>query len=154
MEKKLAEAGKFTRVLDGDVVRDGLNRDLGFSEEDRFENIRRIAEVNRLFNQCGIITINAFVSPAISIRKMAKSLVGAELFIEIYVYASVAACAHRDPKGLYKRAYAGEIRNFTGVDAPYEPPVNPDLVVNTELTTEEEAIDMVFRFIEGVVRSV
>jgi adenylylsulfate kinase len=103
--------------------------------------------VNKLFNQSGIITINAFISPTFKIRNLAREIIGREHFIEVFVHASLQACIDRDPKGLYKKAMAGEIRDFTGMDAPYEAPVHPDLMIDTEQTTEEEAIDRAFRFV-------
>ena len=147
LERQLAVSGYFTRVLDGDVIRKGINSDLGFTTEQRYENIRRIAEVNRLFNQTGIITINAFISPTLKIRTLARQIIGKDRFIEVYVNASLQVCIGRDPKGLYKRALAGEIRDFTGMDAPYEAPENPDLVIDTEKLTEEEAVAMVFQYV-------
>ena len=152
LEKKLAEAGNIARVLDGDILRDGINKDLGFSETDRYENIRRIAEINKLFNQCGIITINAFISPTHAIRELARQIIGEGSFIEIYVDASLEECVRRDPKGLYRKALAGELKDFTGVDAPYQPPLNPDIIIDTEKTTEEESIENAFKFIEGRVK--
>jgi len=152
LERRLAETGMFTRVLDGDIIREGINNDLGFSEGDRCENIRRIAEVNRLFNQCGIITINAFISPTHAIRGMARRIIGEKYFIEIYVDASLRECIRRDPKGLYRKAFAGEIKDFTGVDAVYEPPLHPDIIIDTEKTTEEQSVDIAFRFIKDRVR--
>lgn len=147
LEQRLAASGYFTRVLDGDVIRKGISSGLGFSNEHRYENIRRIAEVNKLFNQTGIITINAFISPTVVIRDLARNIIGKDFFIEIFVNASLKACMSRDPKGLYKKALAGEIRDFTGMDAPYEVPLSPDLVIDTEHTSEEEAIDRAFRFV-------
>ena len=142
LERKLAGRGYFTRVLDGDVIRKGINSNLGYSDEDRHENIRRIAEVNKLFIQSGIITINAFISPTQKIRDLARKIIGDPYFIEIFVDASLEVCIRRDPKGLYKKAMAGEIKDFTGIDAPYEAPLHPDLVIDTENTTEEQAIDI------------
>ncbi|MBN1158091.1 MAG: adenylyl-sulfate kinase [Bacteroidales bacterium] len=147
LERKLAANGYFTRVFDGDIIRHGINSDLGYSEADRYENIRRIAEVNALFIQSGIITINAFISPTNKIRELARKIIGRENFIEVFVNASLEVCIRRDPKGLFKRAMAGEIPDFTGIDAPYEAPLNPDLVIDTEHTTEEEAIELAVGFV-------
>lgn len=147
LERTLAQEGYFTCVLDGDAIRKGISSDLGYSNDQRHENIRRIAEVNKLFILTGIITINAFISPTREIRDLARRIIGEEYFIEIFVNASLQECMKRDPKGLYKKAIAGEIKDFTGMDAPYESPLNPDLVVNTEQTTELQAIDLTFRFI-------
>ncbi len=141
LEKKLAEAGYLTQVLDGDNIRTGINKNLGFTDEDRTENIRRIAEVNKLFLNCGIITINAFVSPTNDIRHMAREIVGTEDFIEIFVDASFNTCAQRDPKGLYKKAMAGEIKNFTGLDAPFDVPDDAELTINTDKLSIEEGIE-------------
>ena len=152
LERLLASKGYFTRVLDGDVIRKGINSDLGFSTAQRYENIRRISEVNKLFNQTGIITINAFISPTHVIRDLARTIIGRDSFIEVFVDASLQACISRDPKGLYKKALAGEIKDFTGMDAPYEVPLHPDLAINTEQTTEEEAIDMAYQFVLGRVK--
>jgi adenylylsulfate kinase len=140
LERKLAEKGFLTQVLDGDNVRTGINNNLGFTEEDRTENIRRIAEVNKLFLNCGIITINAFVSPTNDIRHMAREIIGSSDFIEIFVDASFDTCAKRDPKGLYKKAMAGEIKNFTGLDAPFDKPDNADLTIHTDQLSIDEGI--------------
>jgi len=113
LEKALAEKGYFTQVLDGDNIRSGINNNLGFTDEDRTENIRRISEINKLFLNCGIITINAFISPTNDIRHMAKEIIGKDDFIEVFVDAPVEVCINRDPKGLYKKALSGEIKNFT-----------------------------------------
>lgn len=140
LERKLAEKGYLTQVLDGDNVRTGINNNLGFTEEDRTENIRRIAEVNKLFLNCGIITINAFVSPTNEIRRMARDIIGSTDFIEIFVNASFDTCAKRDPKGLYKKALSGEIKNFTGLDAPFDQPEDADLTIHTDQLSIEEGI--------------
>jgi len=135
----LTKQGFLVQLLDGDVIRNGLNSDLGFSEVDRFENIRRIAEVSRLFLDSGIICINSFISPTTKIRTMAKGIIGADNYIEVYVNASLSVCEKRDIKGLYKKARLGEIKNFTGIDAPFEPPENPDIEVNTDKLSINEA---------------
>ena len=147
LEKLMASNGYFTRVLDGDIIRTGINKDLGYSPEERYENIRRIAEVNKIFIQTGIITINAFISPTHEIRELAKRIIGEQYFTEIYVDATLEECIRRDPKGLYKKAIEGKIKDFTGLDAPYEVPLHPDLVINTEQLTEEQAVDFAFRFL-------
>ncbi len=147
LEKALAERGFFTQVLDGDNIRSGINKNLGFSEEDRKENIRRIAEVNKLFLNCGIITLNAFVSPTNDIRQMAREIVGEDDYIEVFVDAKFSTCAQRDPKGLYKKAIAGEIKNFTGLDAPFDRPINADITIDTDKLTIDEGIDMALEFI-------
>jgi adenylylsulfate kinase len=147
LEKLMASKGYFTRVLDGDIIRTGINNDLGYSTEERYENIRRIAEVNKLFIQTGIITINAFISPTYEIRELAKKIIGEHYFIEVFVDASLEECIKRDPKGLYKKALEGKIKDFTGLDAPYDVPIHPDLVINTGQLTEEQAVDFAFRFL-------
>ncbi len=135
----LTEQSFLVRLLDGDVIRNGLNSDLGFSEVDRFENIRRIAEVSRLFLDCGIICINSFISPTTKIRAMAKRIIGADNYIEVYVNAPLRVCEKRDIKGFYKKARLGEIKNFTGIDAPFEPPENPDIEVKTDKLSINDA---------------
>ena len=130
LEKKLHALGKHTFLLDGDNVRHGLNRDLGFTEGDRVENIRRVAEVAKLFVEAGLITIVAFISPFRAEREMARELVALDEFIEIFVDTPLEACEQRDPKGLYKKARRGELQNFTGLDSPYEPPTNPELILD------------------------
>ena len=147
LEKALAERGYFTQVLDGDNIRSGINKNLGFTDEDRTENIRRIAEINKLFVNCGIITLNAFVSPTNDIRHMAKEIVGSDDFIEIFVDAKFDTCANRDPKGLYKKAIAGEIKNFTGLDAPFDRPDDADITINTDKLTIEEGIQKALDYV-------
>lgn len=147
LEKRLHEKGFFTMVLDGDNVRTGINNNLGFSEDDRRENIRRIAEVSKLFLNCGIITINCFISPVSELREMAKKIIGADDFIEVYVNAPLEVCEERDVKGLYKKARQGEIRDFTGIQSPFEAPVNPDLEINTDRLDIEQSVNKVLDFI-------
>jgi bifunctional enzyme CysN/CysC len=131
VEKRLHALGHHTMILDGDNVRHGLNRDLGFSEADRVENIRRIAEVSRLFVEAGLIVIVSFISPYRAERMLARDRVGNDEFLEIFVDTPVEECRRRDPKGLYQKADAGQIRNFTGVDAPYEEPLDPEIRLRT-----------------------
>lgn len=147
LEQKLRDKGFLTQVLDGDNVRTGINNNLGFSREDRTENIRRIAEVSKLFLNCGIITINCFVSPTIEIRENAKKIIGDENFIEVFVNTPIEICEQRDVKGLYKKARAGEIKDFTGIDAPFEAPESPHVDVKTANLTIEEAANQVFEYI-------
>jgi adenylylsulfate kinase len=147
LECALYEKGFLTMVLDGDNVRTGINSNLGFAESDRLENIRRVAEVSKLFLQAGVITINSFVSPTRDIRDLAREIIGQEDFYEVYINASFELCEERDVKGLYKKARAGEIRNFTGLDAPFEAPENPALVVNTADHTPEMSVQQVLDFI-------
>lgn len=147
LERYLHELGFLTQMLDGDNVRAGINNNLGFSEEERTENVRRIAEVSKLFINCGVITLNCFVSPTIKMRELAKSIIGDENFIEIYVNASLNDCEKRDVKGLYAKARAGEIKNFTGIDAPFEAPVDPSLEINTSDLTIDASIQKVIDYI-------
>lgn len=140
LEKKLFERGILTQVLDGDNVRTGINNNLGFSEEDRVENIRRIAEVSKLFLNCGIVCINCFVSPTIEIRAKAKKIIGND-FMEVFINTPIEECEKRDVKGLYKKARAGEIKDFTGINAPFEAPTNPDIEIKTVGKTIDESVD-------------
>jgi adenylylsulfate kinase len=140
LEKALQKRGFLTQILDGDNIRTGINKNLGFSEEDRTENIRRIAEVSKLFVNCGIITINCFVSPTLAIREQAKEIIGDADFREIYVNASYEECEKRDVKGLYKKARNGEIKNFTGLDSPFEAPENAFLEIKTADMSIEESV--------------
>jgi len=133
VERDLHEQGYLTKLLDGDNVRTGLCKDLGFTEEDRRENIRRIAEAAKLFLEGGIICLCSFVSPMRAIRDMAREIIGSEDFLEVYVNASLETCEDRDVKGLYKKARAGQIPNFTGIDAPYEAPINPFYELRTDI---------------------
>lgn len=146
LERKLHAIGILCKVLDGDNVRTGLNGNLGFSEQDRLENIRRVAEVNKLFLDTGIVTINCFVSPTRDIRELAKHIIGDDDFYEVYVNASFDECANRDVKGLYKKALAGEIRNFTGLDAPFEVPESPALEIDTHSLDIEASVERLFEF--------
>lgn len=147
LEQKLFQEGFFAQVLDGDNIRDGINQNLGFSSEDRSENIRRIAEVAKLYLHSGIITINSFISPTIAIRKMAAEIVGQDSFIEIYVNAPIEVCERRDVKGLYAKARKGLIKDFTGIDAPYEPPLQPELEVCTDQMDIYQATELIFEFL-------
>jgi adenylylsulfate kinase len=147
LEKRLHEQGHLVMILDGDNVRTGINANLGFSETDRIENIRRVSEVSKLFVQCGVITINSFVSPTRDIRELAKNIIGADDFYEVYINASFEECAKRDVKGLYKKALAGEIKNFTGLDAPFEAPEHPALEIKTAEQSIEESIETIYQFL-------
>lgn len=151
LERKLHEKRFLTQLLDGDNVRSGINNNLGFSEADRLENIRRIAEVSKLFLNCGIITINAFVSPTNDVRIKAKEIIGEKDFIEIFVNCPLEVCEQRDVKGLYAKARKGEIKEFTGITAPFEAPAAPDLEIKTNELTVEEATEKVFSFILPLV---
>lgn len=147
VEKELFKRSKVSYRLDGDNLRFGLNKDLGFKAEDRKENIRRIGEVAALFADAGLITLASFISPYKAGRKAVREIIGAENFKEIYVKASVKTCIERDPKGLYAKAQKGKIENFTGISAPYQKPVNPDLVVDTEKLSLTEAVELVLKLI-------
>jgi adenylylsulfate kinase len=147
LEQKLKAKGFLTQILDGDNVRTGINNNLGFSDEDRVENIRRIAEVSKLFLNCGVITINCFVSPTIAIRKQAKDIIGADDFIEVFINTPFEVCEQRDVKGLYKKARAGEIIDFTGIDAPFEAPTNPAVDVKTADVSIEDSANQILEYI-------
>jgi bifunctional enzyme CysN/CysC len=144
LEKRLHAIGKRTYLLDGDNVRHGLNKDLGFAAEDRVENIRRVAEVAKLMVDAGVIVITAFISPFRAERTMARELMEEEEFIEVFVDTPLDVAEQRDPKGLYKKARRGELKNFTGIDSPYEPPFNPEICVDTTKMSPEAAVEMIF----------
>ena len=148
IEAVLHQKGYKTYLLDGDNVRLGLNNDLGFSSKDRTENIRRIAEVARLFNEAGIIVLSAFISPLESDRNQARELIGVENFIEIFVHCPLHVCEKRDVKGLYAKARKGLIPNFTGIDAPFENPKQPDLTISTEAEAPAASLKKLLDFIE------
>ncbi|MCS6916164.1 MAG: adenylyl-sulfate kinase [Chitinophagales bacterium] len=148
VEEKLFEMGMHTYILDGDNIRMGLNKGLGFSEEDRKENIRRIGEVAKLFVDAGVIVSTAFISPFRSDRDMVRNLVKPGEFIEIYVNTPLDVCEQRDPKGLYKKARAGEIKQFTGIDSPYEAPEHPELEIKTAGRSVEECAAEVLRWLQ------
>lgn len=148
-EKRLIAEGKLAYRLDGDNIRHGLNGDLGFSVEDRNENIRRIAEVSNLFADAGIITLVTFIAPIREMRDFARKKAGNGNFAEVYVKASVDVCAKRDPKGLYKKAIAGEITNFTGISSPYEEPLKPELVLDTEILSVSACAEKVIEYINA-----
>jgi len=149
VEHKLHEMGKQTFVLDGDNVRHGLNKNLGFSAEDRAENIRRIGEVAKLFCDAGLIALTAFISPYRADRDKARELLESGEFVEIYVNASLETCEARDPKGLYQKARAGEIKGFTGIDDPYEPPEKPEIVLDANEKSIDELADEVVNYLES-----
>lgn len=141
LERELHKRGLLCRILDGDNIRSGINNNLGFSPEDRVENIRRIAEVSKLFVDTGVITIAAFISPNNELRELASSIIGKENFLEIYVSTPIEECERRDVKGLYAKARKGEIKEFTGVSAPFEAPANPALILDTSLLSLEESVN-------------
>ena len=148
LEKNLAKNGFLTQILDGDNIRTGINNNLGFSEEDRMENIRRIAEVAKLFLNCGIITLCCFVSPTKAMRKHAKDIIGVNDFIEVFVNTSLEICEQRDVKGLYAKARRGEIKDFTGIHMPFEPPVMPNAEVKTEKMSVGECVKKILKLIK------
>ncbi len=151
LEKKLFELNYFCQILDGDNVRSGINKNLQFTDEDRMENIRRIAEVSKLFMNCGIILICAFISPTHKMRQMAREIIGEEDFLEVFINTPLEVCEQRDPKGLYKKARAGEIKNFTGVSAPFEVPEKPFLKVdNTNPDMEETVRQMLLKILPEI----
>lgn len=149
VEKELFTRGHHTYRLDGDNIRHGLNANLGFSQEDRTENIRRIGEVAKLMVDAGIITLTAFISPYREDRELVRELVEENEWIEIYVKASLDVCESRDVKGLYKKARAGEIKNFTGIDSPYEEPVNPDITIEVDQATVDESVQIVIQYLQN-----
>lgn len=142
LERELHRRGLLCRILDGDNIRSGINNNLGFTETDRVENIRRIAEVSKLFIDTGIITIAAFISPSNDLRKMAAEIIGRENFLEVFVNTPLEVCEQRDVKGLYAKARRGEIKNFTGISAPFEAPSHPDLTLDTSKLTLEESVNL------------
>jgi adenylylsulfate kinase len=148
VEEQLFEKGHLSYVLDGDNIRHGLNKNLGFSPEDREENIRRIGEVSKLFTDAGVIAMTAFISPYRDDRDKARELVEEGRFIEVFVKVPLDVAESRDPKGLYKKARAGEIKEFTGIDAPYEEPLNPELVIDTSKYSLEESSNMVLDYLK------
>ena len=147
VEIELHKKGLSTYILDGDNVRKGINKDLSFSPQDRSENIRRIAEISSLMLDAGVITLAAFVSPYKKDREVVKQIVGPDKFIEIYVNTSLEACESRDVKGLYKKARAGEIKNMTGISAPYQAPTHPDLEIITDGQTIQESVAVIMQFL-------
>ncbi|KAB2859793.1 MAG: adenylyl-sulfate kinase [Flavobacteriales bacterium] len=153
LEKALNSQGILTQVLDGDNIRAGINNNLGFSDEDRKENIRRIAEVSKLFLNCGVVTINCFVSPTNEIRQQAKEIIGAEDFLEVFINTPLEICEQRDVKGLYKKARAGEIKDFTGINAPFEAPTHPFLAIKTEGKTVEQSVKEILNKVLPLIKT-
>ncbi|WP_269542865.1 adenylyl-sulfate kinase [Cerasicoccus fimbriatus] len=147
LERELFQRGLFAQVLDGDNIRSGLNKDLGFSDEDRLENIRRIGEVAKLFKDAGVITITSFICPKEELRQLAKEIVGDEDFSDIYVKASYERCQERDPKGLYKKVQAGQVKQFTGKDSGFEEPAAPALIIDTENETIEQSVQRLLDYV-------
>lgn len=149
IEHALVQRGHLAYVLDGDNIRHGLNKNLGFSAEDREENIRRIGEVGKLFVDTGIITLTAFISPYRADRDKARALLKPGEFVEVFMDAPIEVCETRDPKGLYKKARAGEIKGFTGIDDPYEAPLKPELVIKTATVSPQDASATIIQYLEG-----
>ena len=147
VERELHRRGILCRILDGDNIRTGINSNLGFSAEDRRENIRRIAEIGKLFVETGIVTIACFVSPTIELRQIARDIIGAKDFCEVYIATPLSECERRDVKGLYARARRGEVKDFTGISAPFEAPMHPDLCLDTSQMTLEEEVEAVIGLI-------
>ena len=147
LERELHKRGLLCRILDGDNIRSGINNNLGFTEADRIENIRRIAEVSKLFVDTGIITIAAFISPSNDIREMAANIIGKDDFLEVYVSTPIEECERRDVKGLYAKARRGEIKNFTGISAPFEAPAHPTLTLDTSALSLEESVNKLLELI-------
>ena len=147
LERELHKRGLLCRILDGDNIRSGINANLGFSEEDRRENIRRVAEVAKLFVDTGIITIAAIVSPTEDLRQLAEDIIGKDDFKEIYISTPIEECERRDVKGLYARARRGEVKNFTGISAPFEAPKNPALSIDTSKMPLEESVNLLLKFL-------
>lgn len=148
VERELHKKGILCRILDGDNIRAGINSNLGFSEEDRRENIRRIAEIGKLFVDTGIVTIACFVSPTNELRQMARDIIGDKDFREVYIATPLDECERRDVKGLYARARLGEVKDFTGISAPFEAPTNPDLCLDTSQMTLKEEVEAVLDLIQ------
>lgn len=153
LEQTMLETGRACYVLDGDNIRHGLNRDLGFSPEARTENIRRIAEVAKLFNDAGLMVITAFISPYRADRAMAREIIGAEKFVEIHVATDINTCEQRDPKGLYAKARAGQIADFTGISAPYEAPLTPDLALDTAQLRVDACVAEILSYLQPRILS-
>lgn len=147
LERELHKRGLLCRILDGDNIRMGINANLGFSEEDRRENIRRVAEVAKLFVDTGIITIAAFVSPTEELRQLAENIIGKDDFKEIFISTPIEECERRDVKGLYARARRGEVKNFTGISAPFEAPKHPALSIDTSKMPLEESVNTLLKFL-------
>lgn len=152
LERELHAHGILCRILDGDNVRSGINNNLGFSADDRVENIRRIAEVARLFVDTGIVTIAAFISPSNALREMAAEIIGKDDFVEVYVDTPLSVCEERDVKGLYKKARTGEVKNFTGISAPFEAPEHPALRLDTSKLTIQQSVGKLLELIMPMIK--
>lgn len=152
VSEKLHNNGILTNVLDGDNIRLGINSNLTFNEDDRLENVRRTAEIAKLFVECGVVTICCLVSPTLKIRKLAKKIIGEEDFNEIFINTSLKQCKKRDTKGLYKKAELGLVQNFTGISAPYQAPINPKLSIPTHNLSKEESSEILFNFVYNLIK--
>jgi adenylylsulfate kinase len=151
LERRLFAEGFVTTHLDGDNLRSGLNRGLGFTDADREENIRRVAEVSKLFLDAGIVCLNSFITPKESLRALARGIIGAADLLEVYVECSFETCRKRDVKGLYAKVDAGQVANFTGKEQAFEPPVQPHLILNTESTPLEQSLESLYSFVVGQI---
>jgi adenylylsulfate kinase len=152
LERELHGAGRLVKALDGDNVRTGLNKNLGFSDEDRLENIRRVAEVAKLFADCGVVVIASFITPNNELRRLARAIIGDDDLLEVYVRASYETCAARDPKGLYAKVKAGEVKQFTGKDSGFEEPDRPDLILDTEALDEDACLSLLLKAADARIR--
>ncbi|HHH52472.1 MAG TPA: adenylyl-sulfate kinase, partial [Bacteroidetes bacterium] len=150
LEKILVSQNIAVKILDGDEIRTGLNKDLGFSIQDRIENIRRAAEVAKILKNSGILVLACFISPTICIRRLAKNIISEKDFVEVFVDTPLDVCIKRDVKGLYKKAMEGEIKNFTGINSPYEPPKHPDIIIDTENLTVEESVKKIIEYLDNI----
>ena len=151
LERRLHDEGRLTKILDGDNIRTGLNNNLGFTDEDRLENIRRIAEVAKLFCHAGVVTIASFITPRNELRAMARKIIGDEDFLEVFVKCSFETCEQRDVKGLYAKAKAGEIKHFTGRDSSFEEPETADLIIDTDAEHLDESIERVYQAVKPLI---
>ena len=151
LEKLLIEKGFLTQILDGDNIRSGINKNLRFTEKDREENIRRIAEVNKLFLNCGVITINCFINPTKETRDFVENILGKDDLMEVFINTPMEVCEARDVKGLYAKARRGEIQNFTGINSPFDPPENPDVTVSTENQTPKDSAQTILDVLLPVI---
>lgn len=147
LEEELFNNNILAKLIDGDIIRSEINTDLGYSISDRTENIRRAATISKMFNDCGIVVINCFISPTQNIRSLAKEIIGSENFYEIFINCPLDICEQRDPKGMYKKARRGDIKNFTGISSIYEKPQKADLIIDTEQLSIEESVKKVFDFV-------
>jgi adenylylsulfate kinase len=147
LEERLFDSNFLVQILDGDIIRSGINSNLSFTEEDRKENIRRIAEVSKLFLNCGVVVITSFICPTDEMRHMAKEIIGHEDFIEVFINAPLKVCEQRDVKGLYAKARKGEIKDFTGISSPFEVPADADLEIRTDQLSVEESVEKIVQFV-------